>query len=64
MENILEVSHKDIWAFEFTVYVALEFTLFLPICEVMPHFERILLQSGMAIDDYLTGENRFFLGVC
>ncbi|KAI8819851.1 cyclin-like protein [Fimicolochytrium jonesii] len=45
-EKVLEVPRKDILANEFVIYTALEFTLYVPLWEVMPHLERIIDASG------------------
>jgi hypothetical protein len=37
----LETSKKEIFANEFSVYTALEFSLFLPIWEIGPHLNNI-----------------------
>ncbi|KAI9105316.1 hypothetical protein DFS34DRAFT_644130 [Phlyctochytrium arcticum] len=60
MDKALDVSPKDVMANEFAIYAALEFTLFLPLWEVMPHLERIVVaaSSHNTIEDYL--ENRTF----
>ncbi|KAJ3254623.1 CDK5 and ABL1 enzyme substrate 1 [Boothiomyces macroporosus] len=41
VERELEVSRKDVYANEFSVYSALEFNLFLPLREVAPHLNRL-----------------------
>ncbi|KAJ3131664.1 hypothetical protein HK101_004689, partial [Irineochytrium annulatum] len=45
MEDVMEVSAKEIYQQEFSVYAELEFTLFVPPWEVMPHLERIIAAS-------------------
>ena len=46
VEKVLEVPPKEVYAHEFSVYAALEFTLFLPLWEIMPHLERIVDASS------------------
>ncbi|KAI8592243.1 hypothetical protein BDZ88DRAFT_310313 [Geranomyces variabilis] len=44
-EKVLDISRKDVLANEFLIYTALEFTLYIPLWEVMPHLERIIEAS-------------------
>ncbi|KAJ3300327.1 hypothetical protein HK104_001745 [Borealophlyctis nickersoniae] len=61
MDKVLDVSPKEVYATEFSVYAALEFTLFLPLSEIMPHLERILDASKYGtVEEYL-GNRTFFL---
>ncbi|KAI8907495.1 cyclin-like protein [Powellomyces hirtus] len=46
MEKVLDVSKKEVLANEFLIYTALEFTLYIPLWEVMPHLERVVEASG------------------
>lgn len=41
LEREMEVSKKEVYANEFSVYVALEFSLFLALWEVKPHLKRV-----------------------
>ncbi|KAJ3163068.1 hypothetical protein HDU86_002237 [Geranomyces michiganensis] len=63
-EKVLDISRKDVLANEFIIYTALEFTLYIPLWEVMPHLERIIEASAShkTIDEYV-GENHFFIHV-
>ncbi|KND04084.1 uncharacterized protein SPPG_01526 [Spizellomyces punctatus DAOM BR117] len=60
MEKVLDVAPKEVMANEFPIYTALEFTLFVPLWEVMPHLERIIDASAShnTIEDYI--ENKTF----
>ncbi|KAJ3020017.1 hypothetical protein HKX48_001432 [Thoreauomyces humboldtii] len=62
MEKILDVSRKDILAGEFVIYTALEFTLYVPLWEVMPHLERVIEASAVhkTLEEYVD-ENTFFV---
>jgi hypothetical protein len=43
----LDVDVKDIYGVEFETWAGLEFSLFLPESEVVPHLERISIQGGV-----------------
>lgn len=62
MERVLEVPAKDIYSNEFVCYAALEFTLFLPSYEVLPHLERVFAADGKTIDGYI-GNSLHFMGI-
>lgn len=62
MENELEIPAKEVLVHEFSIYAALEFTLFLPLNEIVPHLERILESEARNIDDYTS--TNFYLGGC
>ncbi|KAJ3119006.1 hypothetical protein HK100_000482 [Physocladia obscura] len=46
IEKVLEVSPKEVFQQEFSVFAALEFTLFVPLWQIMPHLDRIIEVSG------------------
>ncbi|KAJ3415454.1 CCR4-NOT regulatory complex component [Chytridiales sp. JEL 0842] len=62
MEEALEVSAKDIFQQEFTVYTWLDFSLFVAPWEMMPHLERILASTGLTMtSDKPTDTSNFTL---
>ncbi|KAI9145328.1 hypothetical protein BKA69DRAFT_1035450 [Paraphysoderma sedebokerense] len=57
----LSITPKEIKDQEFTVFASLDFSLYLPRSEFLPHFERIFaLLDYKNINEYL-GDNPFFL---
>ncbi|KAI9350864.1 hypothetical protein BDR26DRAFT_512996 [Obelidium mucronatum] len=46
VETIMLVPPKEVFQQEFATFVALEFTLFIPLWQLMPHLERIIEVSG------------------
>ncbi|KAJ3142213.1 hypothetical protein HDU90_004486 [Geranomyces variabilis] len=58
-EKVLDISRKDVLANEFLIYTALEFTLYIPLWEVMPHLERIIEASGSLHTMPPKGSHRF-----
>ncbi|KAI8925316.1 hypothetical protein BC831DRAFT_461530 [Entophlyctis helioformis] len=46
VEKVLDIPPKEVYNQEFAVYAKLEFTLFLPLWEIMPHLERILEEKS------------------
>ncbi|KAJ3357695.1 hypothetical protein HDU83_004850 [Entophlyctis luteolus] len=42
IERVMEISPREVFQQEFGVFVALEFTLFVPVWQFMPHMERIM----------------------
>jgi hypothetical protein len=60
MDDKLGVDEKDIHEHEFSVFADLEFDLFVPTREFMPHFERILSHlEYKSIQAYL-GPSQFY----
>ncbi|KAG0048818.1 CDK5 and ABL1 enzyme substrate 1 [Gryganskiella cystojenkinii] len=60
MTKHMEVSAKDIKEHEFQVFSLLEFNLYLPRQEFLPHFEQILYrQDYINVQEYL-GEDEFY----
>ncbi|KAI8843199.1 hypothetical protein BJ741DRAFT_590257 [Chytriomyces cf. hyalinus JEL632] len=60
VERVLEIPPKEVYQHEFSVYAALEFNLFIPLWQIMPHLERIIEASDVkSLDDYLMGRNFF-----
>ncbi|KAJ3056618.1 hypothetical protein HK097_005542 [Rhizophlyctis rosea] len=63
VEKVLEVPPKEVYAHEFSVYAALEFTLFLPLWEIMPHLERIVdASTHTSVEEYLKNRTFFYSG--
>ncbi|KAL7753386.1 hypothetical protein RI367_001161 [Sorochytrium milnesiophthora] len=61
MENHLEVSSKDVREHEFAVFASLEFVLYVPPHEFLPHFERIFATLDYNnVQEYL-GDNPFYI---
>ena len=61
LEKILDVTRKEVYANEFQVYSALDFTLFLPLDEISPHMNRILSDAdNPEIEDYFA-TSEFYL---
>lgn len=46
IDRFLDVSEKEVRAIEFATFAELEFNLFLPKSEFIPHLERILKEMG------------------
>ena len=44
LETQLRVSRRELFAFEFGALVALDFALWLPAEQIVPHHQRLLLQ--------------------
>lgn len=62
IDKILDVPAKQVLENEFSVYSSLDFCLYLPPWEVMPHLERILALGDYAsLEEYL-GEKEFYIG--
>ena len=59
IEDVLEVPPAQIFQNEFSVYADLEFTLFLPGWQIIPHLERIASNEGITIRDYVGGMSFF-----
>lgn len=63
MDDELDVDSKEIHEHEFAVFADLEFNLYVPKREFMPHFERIFSHlEHKSIQEYL-GRSTFFNGV-
>ncbi|KAJ3074056.1 hypothetical protein HDU98_012251 [Podochytrium sp. JEL0797] len=62
-ETVMEVSAKEVFQQEFATFVALEFTLFVPLWQLMPHLERIVEVNpkNKSLEEYLQGRT-FFMG--
>lgn len=43
----LNVSPKEVLDYEFAVFADLDFNLYVPLCEFMPHFNRLIRALGM-----------------
>lgn len=62
MNDELDIDPKEIHEHEFAVFADLEFNLYVPKKEFMPHFERILSQlEYQSIQAYL-GHSTFYNG--
>ena len=61
IDREFDITPKEVYAQEFSVYSALEFTLFIPLWEIMPHLERILAATGYKTFDVYSGNTTFFL---
>jgi hypothetical protein len=60
IDDELNVDAKEIHEHEFAVFADLEFNLYVPRCEFMPHFERILSHlEYKSVQEYL-GYSNFF----
>ncbi|KAI9033518.1 hypothetical protein DFJ74DRAFT_652715 [Hyaloraphidium curvatum] len=56
MEDELGVTEQMVKAAEFQVYAALDFALFVPEEEVLPHLERLMRDRGIKWEDYVAEE--------
>ncbi|GAA5803616.1 hypothetical protein EDC94DRAFT_610873 [Helicostylum pulchrum] len=56
----LNVSPKEVLDYEFAVFADLDFNLYVPLCEFMPHFNRLIRALEIrCIEEYL-GEEPFY----
>ncbi|KAJ3018493.1 UNVERIFIED_CONTAM: hypothetical protein HDU68_011134 [Siphonaria sp. JEL0065] len=56
IETVMQVSQKEVFQQEFSAFVALEFTLFIPPWQLMPHLERIIEVSDFSHSSKPLGE--------
>lgn len=49
VDRVLDVSAKEVYTNEFSIYAALEFSLFVPAWEISSHIERILVKSAFKL---------------
>ncbi|KAJ3128150.1 hypothetical protein HK098_005050 [Nowakowskiella sp. JEL0407] len=57
IDNEFDISSKNVLGNELFVYTSLEFQLFLPLVEVMPHLDRIVsIVGGKGKEDYLLNQ--------
>ncbi|KAI8916004.1 hypothetical protein EDD86DRAFT_197401 [Gorgonomyces haynaldii] len=61
MERILDLPRREVYSNEFSVYSALDFTLFLPLSVISPHLNRILSATDFKDIEGYFGPNEFYL---
>ncbi|KAJ3216327.1 hypothetical protein HDU67_009678 [Dinochytrium kinnereticum] len=60
VDKILEISPREVYQHEFSIYVELEFNLFLPLWEILPHLDRVIEASDYSsVDEYCEGHTFF-----
>ncbi|KAJ9062958.1 hypothetical protein DSO57_1004905 [Entomophthora muscae] len=61
IDKYLDVSEKEVRAIEFATFAELEFNLFLPKSEFIPHLERILRELGKSDIESYVEKRTFYL---
>ncbi|KAJ3108883.1 hypothetical protein HDU97_010155 [Phlyctochytrium planicorne] len=60
IEKILEITRREVYQHEFVIYAELEFNLFLPLWEILPHLDRVIEASEYnSVDEYCEGRTFF-----
>ncbi|KAJ1551156.1 hypothetical protein HK096_002826 [Nowakowskiella sp. JEL0078] len=61
IDKVFDITEKHVLGLELAVYTELEFQLFLPLVEIIPHLDRIVANGERTIDEYSSG-GFWFLG--
>ncbi|KAG1444920.1 hypothetical protein G6F46_012387 [Rhizopus delemar] len=57
LEAKFDIGSKELKENEFAVFADLEFNLYVPVAEFMPHFDKLLVTIGhQSIEDYIGNE--------
>ena len=52
---MFDISSREFFPYEFSVYAALEFELFIPYWEIAPHLERLIVHCNFYLSKKIDG---------